>query len=172
MVTLVEGDRRTALREEVATERRRVIRVLHLAHVINRHDFIDTVIRFSDRNRFFMAACTLTDRSNIEPPRYEEDGIPQHVLGSDSRLQYPSAIVRLSRLLRKWDVDILHTHHYDGAVLGVLAAELAGTSRVIIGRHYHDELYLAASGAKLRVLLAVEAFCNHLFITPPHLLLS
>jgi glycosyltransferase involved in cell wall biosynthesis len=79
------------------------------------------------------------------------------------------AVVRLARLLLKWNVDILHTHHYDGAVLGTLAAKLARVSRVVIGRHYHDELYLLASGAKLRALLAVESFCNrhaHAIVVP------
>src|SRR6266853_691967 len=48
----------------------RRIRVLHFARVINRHDFIDTVIRHADRERFSMLACTLWARSPIADPAY------------------------------------------------------------------------------------------------------
>lgn len=147
-------------RAGAGVQSRTPLRVLHLAHVINRHDFIDTIVRFSDPRRFSMAACTLLDQCNIESPEYERVGIPRYVLGSASRWSYPSAVVRLAGLLRKGNIQIVHTHHYDGALLGVLAAKLARASRVVIGRHYHDELYLLASGVKLRALLAVEAFCN------------
>lgn len=136
------------------------VRVLHFARFINRYDFMDTVIRFADAQRFRMMACTLTDQSTIESPRYEHGGISHWVLGCDSRRRYPLAIFRLARLLMRFRVDILHTHHYEETLIGVLAATIARTPRVIIGRHYHDELYLMATGFKLQKLLALEAFCN------------
>jgi glycosyltransferase involved in cell wall biosynthesis len=89
-------------------------------------------------------------------------GIPHWVLSGRCRKEYPLTILRLSQLLRREKVDILHTHHYDEAFIGCLAVKLAKTPAVVIGRHYHDELYLSASGAKLKALLAVEGFCNRL----------
>lgn len=136
------------------------VRVLHFTRFINRNDFIDTVIRFADPRRFSMAACTLTGESNIEQPGYEGIGIPHTVLDCDRRPRYPLAVARLARVLRRAQIDILHTHHYEEALLGVLAARLARTPAVVIGRHYHDELYLVAAGVKLRALLAVEGVCN------------
>ena len=137
-----------------------MIRVLHFTRFINHCDFIDTIIRFADPGRFQMMACTLTDQSNVESPRYEDRDIPSWVLACNSRHRYPLAILRLARLLWRHRVDILHTHHYEETLIGVLAATIARTPRVIIGRHYHDELYLMAAGMKLRKLLALEAFCN------------
>jgi len=136
------------------------ITVLHFAGVINRYDFIDTVIRFADSTRFRMMACTFTEQSNIEPPNYRQDGIPHFVLGVSGRKDYPAALVRLARILRQEQVDILHTHHYDEALLGVSASLIAGTPAVIIGRHYHDEIYLLTNGLKRRALLAGERFAN------------
>lgn len=138
------------------------MRVLHFTRFINRNDFIDTVIRFADPRRFSMAACTLTGESNIEVPGYERIGIPHIVLECERRPRYALAIARLARVLRRNRIDILHTHHYEETLLGVLAARLARTPAVVIGRHYHDELYLVAAGVKLRALLAVEGFCNRL----------
>jgi glycosyltransferase involved in cell wall biosynthesis len=109
-----------------------------------------------------MMACTLTGESNIEPPEYEAAGIPHFRLDVTRRSQYPLAILHLAQLLRREKVDILHTHHFDEAFIGVIAARLAGQCAPVIGRHYHDELYLAAKGTKLRALLAVESFCHRL----------
>lgn len=145
------------------------LRVLHFTRFINRHDFIDTIIRFAGPGRFRMMACTLVEHTNIEAPRYEAAGIPHAVLHCGERRRYPLAILRLARLLRRHRVDVLHTHHYEEALIGVLAARLAGTPRVILGRHYHDELYQIAAGMKLRKLLALEGFCNraaHTIVVP------
>ncbi len=149
------------------------VRVLHFTRFINRYDFIDTVIRFADTQRFRMMACTLTDQSTVEPPRYEDRDIPSWVLACNSRHRYPLAILRLARLLWIHRVDILHTHHYEETLIGVLAATIARTPKVIIGRHYHDELYLMAAGMKLRKLLALESFCNrvaNLIVVPSTLI--
>ncbi len=137
-----------------------MIRVLHFTRFINRCDFIDTVIRFADPGRFRMMACTLTGQSNIEAPRYEREGIPHFILGCPKRWQYPGAIVQLAHVLRKNRVDVLHTHHYEETLIGILAAKVARTKAVVIGRHHDDEFYLIASGSKLRALLAIENFCN------------
>ncbi len=137
-----------------------MIRVLHFARVINRHDFIDHVIRFANADRFTLMACTLQPDSDSEPPNYAADGFRHFVIEGRQRKTYPVVVLKLARLLRRERVDILHTHHYDEAVIGVLAAKLAKTRAIILGRHYHDELYLVASGIKLRTLLAVEGFCN------------
>lgn len=140
----------------------RPYRVLHFARVINRYDFMDNVIRHADPGKFHMMVCTLAAESNIESPNYAAATIPNWVLVGRHRREYPLTILRLARILRREKVDILHTHHFDEAFIGVMAAKLAGTPATIIGRHYHDELYLAASGTKLRILLAVEGICNRL----------
>jgi len=138
-----------------------MLRVLHFAGTINRYDFIDTVIRFADPRRFRMMACTFTAHSNIEDPGYERDGIPHFVLGVRHRkTDFPKAIGRLAALLHRERVDILHTHHYDEALIGLVAARLAGTPAVVVGRHYHDEIYLLTNGFKRKALLTLEDWVN------------
>ena len=134
-------------------------RVMQFAGVINRYDFIDNVIRHADPSKFHMMACTFTAKSNIEPPAYEADAIPHFVLGVTRRAQYPMAIMRLAQLLRREKVDILHTHHFDEAFIGVIAAKLSRRTQVVVARHYHDEVYLLTKGLKRWAMLQVEAFC-------------
>jgi glycosyltransferase involved in cell wall biosynthesis len=138
------------------------LRVLHLARVVNRYDFIDTVVRFADPRRFTMMVGVLDPASNIEDPRYGNGGPRCWVLPARTRGNYPGTILRLSRLLRQERVQVLHTHHYDEAVIGLAAARLARVPATVLGRHYHDELYLVATGPRRRALLAVEGLCNRL----------
>jgi len=137
-------------------------KVLQFASVINHNDFIDTIIRFIEKDQFEIEACTLGDAANIEAPRYSEIGVIHHNLGSWSRSRYPSVVIRLAWLLRARRVDVLHVHHFEEALAGVAAGLLARTPAVVIGRHYDDEIYLLSTGWKRRVLLGIEAICNRM----------
>lgn len=131
-------------------------RVLHFASIINRNDFIDTVIRFADRRRFRMLACTFDRMSNIASPEYDSEGVPQFVLGVNGRKDYPRAVLRLAQILRRERVDVLHAHHFNEALIGAAAITFAKRSALVLGRHYHDEVYLLTNGWKRRGLLALE----------------
>jgi glycosyltransferase involved in cell wall biosynthesis len=63
-------------------------------------------------------------------------------------------------LLRDWQADILHTHHYDQAVIGCLATWLHPKTCLIVGRHYSDAIYRERNSAKQKALLAVEKWVN------------
>jgi glycosyltransferase involved in cell wall biosynthesis len=139
------------------TVRRR--RVIHVAAVINRYDFIDTVVRFADPLRWEMMACTFKADANIQPPEFEAAGIPHRILGVRGWRDYAGAILRLCRLLRKEPGSIVHTHHYYEALIGVAAARLC-SAKIVIGRHYDDEIYRMRVGWKRRVMLAFEAIVN------------
>lgn len=136
-------------------------RILHFAKVMNRDDFIDHVIRFLDAARFEPSACTMVAEPNIADPRYDEEGIPHHVLPARSRWGYPRVAFRLVRLLRREGIDLLHTHHYWESLVGVVAGRIAGVP-VVVGRHYSDEHYRLASGSKLRGLRALEGVTHRL----------
>lgn len=136
-----------------------MIRVLQFADLINRNDFIDTIVRRADRTKFQVGACVRTPESNIEAPDYGSE-IPNWVLNGASRREIPRASYQLARLLRDWRVDILHTHHYEQAVIGVLAVTMVPRTRLVVGRHYSDALYRLPSTWKKQSLLAVEQIVN------------
>lgn len=138
---------------------RKTLTVLQFAKLINRNDFIDTIIRGADPARFKMMACTLSPHPNIEPLRYHGQ-FPELTLNVTGRLGYPRAVLLLARLLRAHRVDVLHAHHFEEAVLAVAAARLAGRCRVVVGRHYHDEIYLLTRSLKRATLLCTEAMVN------------
>lgn len=138
----------------------RPLKILHFAEVINHADFIDTIIRYADPAEFEIAACTMSDENNISAPRYATLGIAHHRLTDRGRLGFVESVRRLGRVLRDGRFDVLHAHHYRGALIGAAAARLSGTPAFVIGRQYHDEIYLLTRGLKRRALLALEGLAN------------
>ncbi len=137
------------------------IRVLHFTEVINKYDFIDVIIRFADPKKFEMQAASYKKLSNIENPGYDEQGIPYHSLNITwGYWGFLAGAWKLSRLLKKEQIHILHTHHYYEAVMGRIACWLYPACRHIVGRHYHNDLLLTTKGLKLRIYLFVERVIN------------
>lgn len=87
--------------------------------------------------------------------------LPKWIIGADQlvhssiavrhRVMYPIAILRLARFLRKNSIDVIQTHQFDAAIIGVLAAKLAKTPVKIVSRHHLDDA--ALTGTKLHVTL-------------------
>ncbi len=136
-----------------------MIRVLQFADVINRYDFIDNIVQRAAQEQFAIGVCVRTCASNIEVPVYAED-TPRWVLNGKSRREIPRAAYQLASLLRRWRADILHTHHYDQAVIGWLATRIYRKTRLIIGRHYSNSIYRSTTGWKRKTLLSLEQMVN------------
>jgi glycosyltransferase involved in cell wall biosynthesis len=81
-------------------------------------------------------------------------------LSGTSRWEAPKAASRLASLLRRWRAEILHTHHYDQAVIGWMATRLYPRTRLVVGRHYSDSIYRSSTGVKRKALLALEQTVN------------
>lgn len=136
-----------------------MIRVLQFADLINRHDFIDNIVQRADRGRFELGVCVRTGECNIEAPVYG-DNVRRWLIPGASRRNVPAAAVRLAGILRSWKADILHAHHYDQAVIGMLATRLCPRTRLVIGRHYSDAIYRCTRRWKRRALLGIEQLAN------------
>ncbi|GIV23133.1 MAG: glycosyl transferase group 1 [Bacteroidia bacterium] len=120
-----------------------LIRVLHLARVINRYDFIDTIVRHLPRDRFAPEVATLEPQANIQEPQYAEIGLPHHLIPVPGYKAYPAylrAAWQLSRLLRKRQTHILHTHHYWEGFVGALAKKLYPNFHLVVHRHYTEDI--------------------------------
>jgi glycosyltransferase involved in cell wall biosynthesis len=139
------------------------VRVVQFADFVNRYDFVDTIVRRADPDRFSVGLCVRTRMSNIATPVYSEE-TPYWVIGGPKRSSIPKTVWQLVGILRKWRADILHTHHFDQAAIGWLATRIYPATRLIIGRHYSDALYrLPQQGISERkkwALLRIEQLTN------------
>lgn len=136
-----------------------MIRVLEFADVINRFDFIDTIVQFTDPERFEMSVCVRSEEHNIEPPKFNVS-TRYKVLPGNSRKDAIGTAWKLSRLLRDWKIDILHAHHFEQAVVGWMATRINRSTKLVIGRHYSDSIYRNPNRLKRGGLLALEQRIN------------
>ena len=132
-----------------------MIRVLQFADLVNHNDFIHTIAMYADPSRYEVGVCVRNPNSNIKVPEYDND-TPSWVLGHQSRKALPMAVWKLVKLLKEWKPDILHTHHYDQAIIGWLATRMYPKTKLIIGRHYSMSVYLLAKGMKQKLYLKGE----------------
>jgi glycosyltransferase involved in cell wall biosynthesis len=137
-------------------EQRSRLPVLHFADVVNRHDFIHNVAAYCDPGRFEMLTATLTTRGTLNA---DPGGLRVTSLGGESRIALPRTLARLRRLLRAEKVEVLHSHHYEPAVIASLAA-IGLPVRLVVGRHYSDTIYRFTRGARRRAYLAIENACS------------
>ena len=136
-----------------------MIRVLEFVNVINRFDFVDSIVRRANADKFEMYVCVRSEDHFIEKPETFDAG-RYAVLAGESRLSIAGTAWKLSRLLKKWDIDILHAHHYDQAVIAWLATKLSPKVRLVIGRHYSDALYRLPDKWKSRFFIGLEQIVN------------
>ena len=105
---------------------------------------IDTINRM-DTARFRMLLFCL--REYVPIPQWESLACDKHVLHvySFKSLRAVGALVHMAKRLRRHNVKVLQTFFFDGAVLGTLAAKLAGvpvilSSRRDLGFSYDERL--------------------------------
>jgi glycosyltransferase involved in cell wall biosynthesis len=86
----------------------------------------------SDKHRFTHIVISIQKDGEIGR-ELEAAGIRVYSLGVKGGIPSPLALVRLIRLMRGFDPDILHCWLYHGCLLGAVIARLAGVRNVIWG---------------------------------------
>ena len=86
-----------------------------------------------DRARFRPVVCCLTEKGVLSG-RLEALGVPVVALGKRPGLDLP-ILARLRRVMRAYEVDIVHTHVWPANVWCRLAAKLAGVPILLVTEH-------------------------------------
>lgn len=76
-------------------------------------------------------------------------GVAYHSLGARSKLNYPLALYRLARYLKRQKVDVLHTHLFNAGVIGVLTKWLYSKTIVAVMRHHSSVVRMLGSRAHI-----------------------
>lgn len=138
-----------------------MIRVLHFASVINRYDFIDTVLTGLDKSRFEVAALTVEKPGNRTGPYSDSERYETECLDIPfARKNHPRIFRALREKIKQFRPHIVQAHHFDETVLGAIAAKMAGVPAFVIGHQYSDHIYVLTHGVKRRAYLYIERLCN------------
>lgn len=114
-----------------------MIRVLQFADVINRYDFIDTLVQYADPEKFEMSVCVRSEEHNIARPEFSA-AIKYKMLTGNSRRDILPTAWKLAATLKEWKIDVIHAHHYYQGVIAWLATSIHPQTKFIFGRHYSD----------------------------------
>jgi glycosyltransferase involved in cell wall biosynthesis len=133
-------------------------RILHFAQDSDTSGFFPQLARWHDRGRYQMIFGTLNPIAPWLRDYMESQGVECFSCDCRGRLGFPRGLVRLARLLRRRQVDVLHTHLFEPSVVGLWAGVLARTPLRVMTRHYSD--YHTRIQKKWHV--RVDQMCNRL----------
>ncbi len=138
-----------------------VARALHVLHVINvetSNYYLNNLVDYTSKEdiEFFFVTFG-SEGSFVDDLRRR--GVTAYALNIGSRSSYFRAVRELSRIIKRHEIDIVHTHLFDPTYLGLIAARLHGR-KMIFTRHHSISLYVNPSWIKRKVYLLIEKFVN------------
>jgi len=131
------------------------LRIAHLApglEVGGLERLLVELARHTDRQRFDLRFVLLGGQGTLAAD-IEACGWPVDALHQPGGFR-PALCFRLARLLRRWGIDVVHTHDDRPHIYGAIAGWLAGVSRVIHTRHRGLDLAVTGRQALLLRLAA------------------
>jgi glycosyltransferase involved in cell wall biosynthesis len=112
--------------------------ILHFAQDSDTSGFFPQLARLHDRTSYRMFFGTLNPMAPWLREYMESQGVECFDARARERKEYPLALGRLVRCLRRGPVDILHTHLFEPSVIGLVGGAIARTPLRIVTRHYSD----------------------------------
>jgi glycosyltransferase involved in cell wall biosynthesis len=111
--------------------------VLHLARDSDTSGFFPQLARWHDE-RYRMVFGTLYPTAPWLTECMTSKGVSSFHLRCGGRLGLPLAVLRLTRMLRREQIDVVHGHLFEPGLVGLVAASLARTPIRVLTRHYSD----------------------------------
>ncbi|PWH85319.1 glycosyltransferase family 4 protein [Brumimicrobium oceani] len=92
-----------------------------------------------DRNRFEISFISINEKEETHLKEYcEAHNVPFYHVSYQSKKDILQAIFKTRKILKKLKPNIVHSHIFEGGLIGVTAAWLAGVKNRIYTRHYSD----------------------------------
>lgn len=119
-------------------------KVLHLttgAKMAGAENLLVSVADRYDRKNFEYLFCTLSKKGSLHD-RLQQYDVKAYSLDIKGIFDFPGALIKLVFLLRKENVEIIHTHLLHACIFGQIAACISGVKYRLMTRHYTDYLHL------------------------------
>lgn len=112
--------------------------LLHFAQDSDTSGFFPQLARWYARDRYRMLFGTLYPMAPSLREYMESQGVACFSCNCRRQADLPWGVLRLVRFLRRERIDVLHAHLFEPAVVGLISATIARTSRRVLTRHYSD----------------------------------
>ena len=122
-------------------------RILHFttdSRIAGAEKLLIGIAKEYDKSRFELFFCVLRKRGDLNR-EIESLGLKSFSLDCNNLLCLPGAILKLIFILRKYKINILHTHLFHAGILGNFVGLFFNKTSVLMTRHYSNLLYLYGS---------------------------
>ena len=139
--------------------------VLHLITSSSRSSFLIDISNHIGNNAVHLIVGTLAPAGGLQES-LAATGTETFSLNCSRRKDYPSAILKLVRILRTLRIDVIHTHLYEASLVGLVAAQLARIPVRVMTRHHVDESVLWQSRRALMVDRVLSRYLADEIVVP------
>src|SRR5690554_193145 len=92
-----------------------------------------------DRNRFEISFISINEKKETHLKKYcDAHDVPFYHVPYQSKKDVFQAIIKTRKILKKLKPNIVHSHIFEGGLIGTTAAWLAGIKNRVYTRHYSD----------------------------------
>ena len=116
------------------------IKIVHLITELNTggaEQMLCKLVTHMDPRTFRPVVVSMTDRGPVGE-KLASEGVPVLELGMRLGRPAPAGLLKLCRLLRKYDPDVLQTWLYHADLLGLLAGKVSAVKRIVWGIRCSD----------------------------------
>ena len=109
---------------------------------ISKFIWLEWLCETLDSDRFDLSFIILNPNDSEIETWLEERGFPTESIRYNGKKDFPWALLRVYRLLRQWQPDIVHAHLFDATLATMIAGRLAKVPVRVYTRHhstYHHE---------------------------------
>jgi glycosyltransferase involved in cell wall biosynthesis len=145
-------------------ERKHPIRVLHIVSLEKSNYYLENLVDHSDRLTVEFTVATLAGEGTFAT-ELRKRRITVCCLGCTSRSQYWKAVRAVCEIIRRHNIDVVHTHLVEPTWIGLAAAKLTARA-AIVTRHHSDAVYRLENPLKrwghLRLEQCSRALADHI----------
>lgn len=128
------------------------MKVLHFVSYSADTHYLANLGKGLARKGIELSCGTLFETGKDTPEWISELGnVGYFCLQAESKKDFPAAVLKLAKILRREKFDILQTHLYEAGFIGMIAAKLARVPLKVLTRHHLDQAHLIGNKSAIAV---------------------
>lgn len=123
------------------------IKVTLILYQINKALAFEWIIDHFNKEKFELSFISIgVEKNSVLEQFCEERNIEFHLVNYSGKKELPTAVFQTHKILKKIKPAVVHCHIFEGGLIGLIAAKLAGIKKRIYTRHYSTYHHTYAPG--------------------------
>jgi glycosyltransferase involved in cell wall biosynthesis len=140
-----------------------MIRVTYILSDIDHAPFFEYTFNLIDKSRFAISVILLASKTSRFEEFMKTTGMTYERIHFTGKKDYPKAIFKTIKFLRKVQPHMIHTHLADASMIGMVAAKIMGVRKRVYTRHGGTQKHYFDKGKKWDI--AIQAMSSHIIAT-------